>query len=102
MRPRDGHTQAQSASLQDKTQAHMQCSRYVNEFKAYNASNLEIFQNTDLHVIFKPENDSKHSRNALGKSIGEGKVLTYFQEVINTWFKVFKGLIWAQIRIVRA
>ena len=83
MRPRDGHTQAQSASLQDKTQAHMRCSRCVNNFKAQNASNLEIFQNSDLRVIFEHENDPKHSQNAPEKSIGEGKVPTYFQEVIN-------------------
>ena len=38
----------------------------------------KLIQNNDLHVVFEPKNDPKHSRNALGKSIGKWKVPTQF------------------------
>ena len=52
--------------------------------------------------FLSPKMTRNTPRNTLGKSIREGKVPTYFWEVINTWFKVVKGLIWDQIQIVRA
>ena len=70
---------------------------YVDVSKAKSASISEIFQNSDLHEVFEPENDPKRSWNT-----PEGKVPTYFWEVINMWIKVVRGLIWAQIRSVRA
>ena len=62
----------------------------------------KLIQNNDLHVVFEPKNDLKHSRNALEKPIGEGKMPTHFWEVINMWSKVVRGLILAQIRTIRA
>ena len=70
------------ACLQSRHQRNMRCAMYVDVSKAKSASIVEIFKNSDLHEVFKLQNDQKRSHTPK-KSIGEGKVPTYFWEVIN-------------------
>ena len=51
----------------------MWCAMYVDVSKDKSASILEIFQNSDLHEVFKPKNDPKRSRNTLKKSNQRGE-----------------------------